>query len=71
MPCWARIPDQLRDSQQAAFQTGAALAVLNSRVMAEPVFAGVWRRRLALKAAAASARMARRAECEEMLRDAF
>jgi hypothetical protein len=39
--------------------------------MAEPVFAGAWRRRLALKAAAASARMARRGEDEEMLRDAF
>jgi hypothetical protein len=71
IPRWARIPDQLRDSQQAAFQTGAALALLNSRVMAESVFAGVWRRRLALKAAAASARMARRGEHEEMLRDAF
>jgi hypothetical protein len=34
-------------------------------------FAGVWRRRLALKAAAASARIARRGEDEAMLRDAF
>ena len=34
-------------------------------------FAGVWRRRLALKAAAASARIARRGEDEATLRDAF
>src|SRR6516165_12688287 len=34
-------------------------------------FAGAWRRRLALKAAAASAKIARRGEDEAMLRDAF
>jgi hypothetical protein len=34
-------------------------------------FAGVWRRRLALKAAAASARIARRGEDEATLRDVF
>jgi hypothetical protein len=34
-------------------------------------FAGAWRRRLALKAAAASARIARRGEDEATLRDAF
>jgi hypothetical protein len=40
-------------------------------MMADAPFAGVWRRRLALKAAVASARMQKRGEQEEMLRDAF
>jgi hypothetical protein len=60
-----------RDSEEVAFQTGAALAMVHARVMAGAPFAGAWPRRLALKAAAASARMARRGEHEEMLRDAF
>jgi hypothetical protein len=38
---------------------------------ADVPFAGAWRRRLALKAAAASARIARRGEDEASLRDAF
>jgi Protein of unknown function (DUF1403) len=75
VPRWARGGTSgdglVRDSEEVAFQTGAALAMLHARVMAEAPFAGVWRRRLALKAAAASARMARRGEDEEMLRDAF
>jgi hypothetical protein len=41
------------------------------RVRADAPFAGVWRRRLALKAAAASTRIARRGEDEAKLRDAF
>ena len=45
--------------------------MLDGRVRAGVPFAGAWRRRLALKAAAASARIARRGEDEAMLRDAF
>jgi hypothetical protein len=56
---------------EAALQAGAALALLDARVRADVPFAGVWRRRLALRAAAASARIARRGEDEIMLRDAF
>jgi Protein of unknown function (DUF1403) len=45
--------------------------MLDCRARADVPFAGVWRRRLALKAAAASARIARRGEDEAALRDVF
>jgi hypothetical protein len=74
LPGWARLeatgPDTSTDTG-AAFQAGAALAALDSRVRTEVPFGGVWRRRLALKAAAASARIARRGEDEATLRDVF
>jgi Protein of unknown function (DUF1403) len=60
---------------EAAFGAGAALAMLDcwarADVRAQVPFDGAWRRRLALKAAAASARIARRGEDEATLRDAF
>jgi hypothetical protein len=68
-PGWAR-PDSPATDMEAAFTAGAALAALSSRVHAAAPWAGVWRRRLALKAAAASVRMARRGEDEGVLRDA-
>jgi hypothetical protein len=75
LPSWACLDAPVTDPAEAAFRAGAALAVLDARVRAEAraqvPFAGVWRRRLALKAAAASARIARRSEDEAMLRDAF
>jgi hypothetical protein len=71
MPGWARIEAPITDSDEAAFRAGAALALLDGRARADVPFAGVWRRRLALKAAAASARIARRGEDEAMLRDAL
>ena len=74
LPGWARIDAPLADTGTdagAAFQAGAALAMLDCRVRADVPFAGVWRRRLALKAAAASARIARRGEDEATLRDVF
>jgi hypothetical protein len=73
VPAWARSGAAVTDSA-AAFQTGAALAALDARVRADAraaPFAGAWRRRLALKAAAASARIARRGEDEASLRDSF
>jgi hypothetical protein len=70
LPGWARIETTGTDTG-AAFQTGAALAALDARVRAEVPLAGAWRRRLALKAAAASARIARRGEDEATLRDVF
>src|SRR5580704_16558031 len=69
LPGWARIDAPLADTGTdtgAAFQAGAALAALDARVRAGVPFAGVWRRRLALKAAATSARIARRGEDEAM-----
>jgi hypothetical protein len=52
---------------------GGALAMLDCRARAgaQVPFDGAWRRRLALKAAAAGARIARRGEDEATLRDAF
>jgi hypothetical protein len=73
LPGWARSGAPVTDSE-AAFQAGAALDALDGRVRADvraAPFAGAWGRRLALKAAAASARIARRGEDEAMLRDAF
>jgi Protein of unknown function (DUF1403) len=57
------------DLAEAAFTAGAALAALSTRVHADASWSGVWRRRLALKAAAASAKNARRGEDEPLLRD--
>jgi hypothetical protein len=67
MPGWARneastsaqppVTDTEADTEAdtgAAFQAGAALAALDLRMRADAPFAGVWRRRLALKAAAAN-----------------
>jgi hypothetical protein len=53
----------------AAFAAGAALAALDALVREEAPFAGVWRRRLALKAAALS--LDGRVGDEASLRDAF
>jgi Protein of unknown function (DUF1403) len=75
MQGWARNEPPVTDSDAAAFRAGAALAMLDGRARAggraQAPFAGAWRRRLALKAAAASARIARRGEDEATLRDAF
>jgi Protein of unknown function (DUF1403) len=73
MPGWARLDAPVADMNEAAFRAGAALAMLDCRAHAgaQVPFDGVWRRRLALKAAAASARIARRGEDEATLRDAF
>jgi Protein of unknown function (DUF1403) len=60
MPGWARLDTPVADMNEAAFRAGAALAMLDGRARAgvQVPFDGVWRRRLALKAAAASARIA-------------
>jgi hypothetical protein len=74
LPGWARIEPPVTDDDAdsgAAFQAGAALAMLDGRARAGVPFDGAWRRRLALQSAAASARIARRGEDEAMLRDAF
>jgi Protein of unknown function (DUF1403) len=69
-PGWARTVASA-DLAEAAFMAGAALAALSSRVHAGASWSGVWRRRLALKAAAASAKNARRGEDEPLLRDSL
>jgi hypothetical protein len=56
---------------EAAFLAGAALAALDPIPRAEQSWRGCWGARLALEAAAASARLLGRAEDESALRDAF
>jgi hypothetical protein len=70
VPAWAR-RDAPAAETDAAFQAGATLGALDARMRAEARVSAVWRRRLALKAATASAQLIRRGEDEAMLRDAF
>ena len=53
-PAWARAANAPESDAEAAFLAGAALARLDAIVRENPPWAGVWRRRLALSAAAAS-----------------
>jgi hypothetical protein len=72
-PAWARPRDNLREisEAEALFFAGAALAALDSVAKADPPWAGVFRRRLALKSAAAVAQnLLNRREDEAALRDA-
>lgn len=55
----------------AAFCAGAALTSLDNLVRSDPVWAGCWRQRLALKCAAGACRLAGRSEDEAALRDAW
>ncbi|MGO9420641.1 DUF1403 family protein, partial [Roseiarcus sp.] len=54
-PAWARLSGSLRENSEAEalFFAGAALSTLDSVAKSDPAWAGVWRRRLALKSAAA------------------
>ena len=73
-PAWARPGGSFRDNSEAEalFFAGAALAALNSVAKSDPPWAGVWRRRLALKSAAAVAQnLLNRREDEAALRDAI
>src|SRR5271166_6275528 len=70
-PAWARALNPPESDAEAAFLAGAALSQLDAVVRENPPWAGVWRRRLALGAAAASVLRAGRAEDEAGLRDAF
>ncbi|RUX42178.1 DUF1403 family protein, partial [Mesorhizobium sp. M4A.F.Ca.ET.050.02.1.1] len=71
VPAWALADGGAMHDADAAFQAGAALAALDSLARAQPAWAGAWRQRLALKCAAASMRLAGRAEDEAGLRDAW
>ncbi len=54
-PAWARPGGSFRDNSEAdgLFFAGAALSALDSAAKSDPPWAGVWRRRLALRSAAA------------------
>ena len=73
-PAWARLSGSFRDNSEAdaLFFAGAALSTLDSVAKSDPPWAGVWRRRLALKSAAAVAQnLLNRREDEAALRDAI
>ncbi len=73
-PAWARPGGSFRDNSEAEalFFAGAALSALDSVAQSDPPWAGVWRRRLALKSAAAVAQtLLKRREDEATLRDAI
>ena len=72
-PAWARPGGSFREisEAEALFFAGAALSALDSVARSDPPWAGVWRRRLALKSAAAVAQnLLNRREDEAALRDA-
>lgn len=69
LPAWARPKGETFESVDAAFLAGGTLAALDACVRAEAPFAGLWRNRLALRAATAHARLAGRREGEGELRD--
>jgi Protein of unknown function (DUF1403) len=71
VPAWARAANAPESEAEAAFLAGAALGRLDAVVRGNPPWAGVWRRRLGLSAAAASVARAGRAEDETALRDAL
>jgi len=72
-PAWARLSGSFRDHSEAEalYFAGAALSALDSVAKSGPPWAGVWRRRLALKCAAAVVHsLLNRREDEAALRDA-
>jgi hypothetical protein len=71
VPAWALASAGAPSDADAAFQAGAALGALDPLARAQPAWAGAWRQRLALRCAAASMRLAGRAEGEAALRDAW
>ncbi|MEI9412001.1 DUF1403 family protein [Mesorhizobium salmacidum] len=71
VPAWALASAGAPNDADAAFQAGAALGALDVLARTQPAWTGAWRQRLALKCAAASMRLAGRAEDEAALRDAW
>jgi len=67
----ARLSINKVNTIEAAFAAGAALAALDALVCAEPAFASLWRRRLALEAACASLQATGRPADKAALRDAL
>jgi hypothetical protein len=71
VPGWAIPRGQVESEAEAAFMAGAALNTLDMLVRSDPLWAGAWRQRLALKSAAAAVRLAGRTEDEAALRDVW
>ncbi|AQZ53649.1 DUF1403 family protein [Martelella mediterranea] len=70
LPAWTRPRGPQLSEADAAFSAGIALKSLDDLVRSEPVWAGCWRERQALKCAAAAVRLTGRGEDEAALRDA-
>lgn len=76
VPAWLRraIPDAqglaAKDIEDVVLAAGAAIAALDAMVRRQESWSGAWRQRLALAAAAVTARQAGRVEDESALRDA-
>ncbi len=70
VPAWARPRGDVQRDVDAGYLAGAALNSVDNLVHSEPDWVGVWRQRLALKAAAAATRLLGRKEEEGELRDA-
>ncbi|MDI6029349.1 DUF1403 family protein [Corticibacterium sp. UT-5YL-CI-8] len=77
MPTWLRlaVPDAQSlagtDVEDVAIAAGAVIGALDAVVRRQERWAGAWRQRLALAAAAATAKQAGRVEDESALRDTF
>ncbi|MHA6687655.1 DUF1403 family protein [Mesorhizobium sp. A556] len=71
VPAWALPVGSVSSDVDAAFCAGAALTSLDNLIRSDPVWAGCWRQRLALKSAAGACRLAGRSEDEAALRDAW
>ncbi|NSZ66778.1 MULTISPECIES: DUF1403 family protein [Rhizobium/Agrobacterium group] len=70
LPGWTLARGRDIDEIDAAFAAGIALKSLDDLIRANPPWLGCWRDRLALKSAAAGARMLGRGEDEIAIRDA-
>lgn len=68
-PSWMRPKAQSSQALDTAFLTGANLAVLDPIAREMPLWAGAWRQRLALQAAAVSLSLIGRREDQSQLRD--
>ena len=70
LPGWSQARGHDVSEADAAFATGIALKSLDDLVRLDPVWAGCWRSRQALKCAAVATRLMGRTEDEHGLRDA-
>ncbi|SDH01959.1 Protein of unknown function [Sulfitobacter delicatus] len=70
LPGWALARGRAAGELEAAFAAGIALKSLDDLVRIEPVWAGCWRARQALKCATAAVRLLGRGADEAALRDA-
>lgn len=70
LPGWTRARSRNLTEADTAFSAGIALKCLDDLVRLDPVWAGCWRSRQALKCAVVAVRLMRRNEDEHALRDA-